>query len=118
MIPQNFFSRLVLAAAAFACIALPASAAPAKAKPAPKGVVTVSNARESTLLELAIVSKNKKLEPEIVARNLESGASIKAKLPKTGGCLYDIDGLFEDQTTIQMPGLNLCKDATLRFTDQ
>ncbi|MDB5597434.1 MAG: hypothetical protein JWM36_4395 [Hyphomicrobiales bacterium] len=117
MIRRDFRSGAALTAAVLAFIALPAAALE-KAKPAPKGFITISNARESTLLELAIVSKNKKLEPEIVARGLETGGSTKAKLPKTGGCIYDIDGLFEDQTTIQLSGLNLCKDGVVRFTDQ
>jgi hypothetical protein len=118
MIPRFIFTRLALPAALFAGLVMPGAAAPQKAKPAPKGFITISNARESTLLELAIVSKNEKLEPEIVARGLETGGSAKAKLPKTGGCIYDIDGLFEDQTTIQLSGLNLCKDGVVRFVDQ
>ena len=96
---------------------LPAAAQTGKPAKAPAGMVVVHNARAAALVELAIVSRNKKLEPVTVARNVAGGASARSRLPKNGGCVYDVDGLFEDQTTVEIAGVNLCKDGVLRLVE-
>lgn len=117
MILHLSFSRLCLIFGVAAAIALPGAALAQRAKPAPKGSVVVSNARAATLVELALVSRNAKVEPVVVARGLAAGASMRAALPKGGGCVYDVDGLFDDQTTVEIAGLNLCRDGNLRLVE-
>lgn len=117
MILLPSFSRFCLAASVAAVFALSGAALAQSAKPAPKGAVVVTNARAATLVELALVSRNAKVEPVIVARGLTAGASVRAPLPKGGGCVYDVDGVFDDETTVEIAGLNLCRDGNLRLVE-
>lgn len=121
MIKRHALSKIVVTSVALAGLwagqCLPALAATTKAKATPKGAISITNARSAMLVELAVISHNAKVEPAIVARSLASGTATRAALPKAGGCIYDIDGLFEDETTVQITGLNLCKDARINLVE-
>lgn len=117
MILHRSIFRAFLPLAIATAVVAPGTAFAQKAKPAPKGSVVVTNARSATLVELALVSRNKKVEPVIVARGLAAGTASRAALPKNGGCIYDVDGVFDDETTVEIAGLNLCKDGNLRLVE-
>jgi len=115
--------RIVAVAASVLCGAAAASAqqaAPAKAKPAAKPVVAdvlVDNRREATLLELTIKSKAKGAEDIVLAKDLGPGTKLTAKLPAKAGCVFDVSGSFDDESVLEVAGVNLCKDKRLTLVE-
>ena len=115
--------RIIAIAASVLCGATAASAqqaAPAKAKPAAKPVVAdvlVDNRREATLLELTIKSKAKGAEDIVLAKDLGPGTKLTAKLPAKSGCVFDVSGSFDDESVLEVAGVNLCKDKRLTLVE-
>jgi len=115
--------RIVAVAASVLCGAMAASAqqaAPAKAKPAAKPAVAdvlVDNRREATLLELTIKSKAKGAEDIVLAKDLGPGTKLTAKLPAKAGCVFDVSGSFDDESVLEVAGVNLCKDKRLTLVE-
>ena len=116
-------TRIVAIAASVLCGAVAASAqqaAPAKAKPAAKPAVAdvlVDNRREATLMELTLKSKAKGAEEVVVAKDLAPGAKLTAKLPAKAGCVFDVSGFFDDESVLEVAGVNLCKDKRLTLVE-
>jgi hypothetical protein len=93
-------------------------AAPAKAKPAAAAAdVLVDNRREATLLELTIKSKAKGAEEIVLARDLGPGSKQTAKLPAKAGCVFDVSGAFDDESVLEVAGVNLCKDKRMTLVE-
>jgi len=95
-------------------------AAPAKAKPAAKPAaadVLVDNRREATLLELSIKSKASGAEEIVLAKDLGPGAKLTAKLPAKSGCVFDVSGSFDDESVLEVAGVNLCKDKRMTLVE-
>ena len=111
----------ITAAVLSGCVAASAQqAAPAKAKPAAKVVsadVLVDNRREATLLELTIKSKAKGAEDIVLAKDLGPGTKLTAKLPAKSGCVFDVSGSFDDESVLEVAGVNLCKDKRLTLVE-
>ena len=115
--------RIVAVAASVLCGAMTASAqqaAPAKAKPAAKPAVAdvlVDNRREATLMELTLKSKAKGAEDIVLAKDLGPGTKLTAKLPAKSGCVFDVSGFFDDESVLEVAGVNLCKDKRLTLVE-
>ncbi len=95
-------------------------ATPAKAKPAAKSAaadVLVDNRREATLLELTIKSKAKGAEDIVLATDLGPGAKLNAKFPAKSGCVFDVSGSFDDESVLEVAGVNLCKDKRMTLVE-
>ena len=111
----------ITAAVLSSCIAASAQqAAPAKAKPAAKSAladVLVDNRREATLLELSLKPKAKGAEDIVLAKDLGPGTKLNAKLPPKSGCVFDVAGSFDDESTLEVAGVNLCKDKRLTLVE-
>ena len=116
------------AAAAAGAAVDAATSAPAKKvkKPAPKkkvaardaAKVNVNNKRSSTLVELTVTSKSAaNAQPQIVASGLIAGKRKTSNLTKKGGCLYDVAGSFDDESTIEVAGMDLCKDPNINLVE-
>ncbi len=109
----------ITAAVLSSCVAASAQqAAPAKAKPAAKAVaadVLVDNRREATLLELSVKAKG--AEEVVLAKDLGPGAKLTAKLPAKAGCVFDVSGFFDDESVLEVAGVNLCKDKRLTLVE-
>ncbi len=101
--------------------AKPAAAKPAAKKPAQStnaSTVTVVNKRKVALLELVVVSiKTDDAKPQTIASDLAGGKRKSAALAKNGGCLYDISGLFSDESVVEVNGADLCKDSTITLVE-
>jgi len=94
-------------------------AAPAK-KPAAKPTsadVLVDNRREATLLELTIKGKSKGSEEITLAKDVAPGAKLTAKLPAKSGCVFDVSGAFDDESVLEVAGVNLCKDKRMTLVE-
>ena len=52
------------------------------------------NRDSSTLVSLSL--SNNGGDPDVVAQNVPSGASVIVALPKSGVCVYDVEARFED----------------------
>jgi len=115
--------RIIAIAASVLCGATAASAqqpAPAKAKPAAKPAVAdvlVDNRREATLMELTLKSKAKGAEDIVLAKDLGPGTKLTAKLPAKSGCVFDVSGFFDDESVLEVAGVNLCKDKRLTLVE-
>ena len=109
------------AAVLSSCVAASAQqAAPAKAKPAAKPAtadVLVDNRREATLLELTLKGKAKGAEDIVLAKDLAPGTKLTAKLPAKAGCVFDVAGSFDDESMLEVAGVNLCKDKRLTLVE-
>jgi hypothetical protein len=79
----------------------------------PKGSIRIKNSDSSTLLSVSLASKGD--DPDVVAQSVPSGRSVIVPLPKAGECVYDIEGKFEDWSSVSVPGVDLCKDQTLNI---
>jgi hypothetical protein len=109
-------------------VAKPA-AKPAAAKPAAKAAkkpaqasnasaVLVVNKRKVALIELVVTStKTDDAKPQTIASDLAGGKRTSAALAKNGGCLYDISGLFSDESVVEVNGADLCKDSTISLVE-
>ncbi len=80
--------------------------------------VNIVNKRGATLVELAVVSKSAaNAQPQVVAAGLLAGKRKTSNLTKNGGCVYDISGEFDDESTIEVSGLDLCRDGTINLVE-
>jgi hypothetical protein len=113
---RNLTLATLLATAVAAGPALAQSAAKPKpkAKEDPAMSVLVENKRTVGLIELAVVSKG---QIYTVATNVESGKNANAKVPSKAGCVVDIDGMFEDGTTVEVAKVNICKDKRITLVE-
>jgi hypothetical protein len=114
------------AAAPAPAVAQDAGAEPAakpKAKPkkrAPREAtrVNVNNRRSATLLQLEVTSASSPgAKAQVVAAELASGKRKTSNLARRGGCIYNISGSFDDESTVEVAGMDLCKDANINLTD-
>ena len=90
---------------------------PVKVAKAVSGAVLVDNRREANLLELTLTSRAKGVKPTVIAKDLAAGAKLNAKLPAKGGCVYDVAGTFDDESVLEVAGVNLCKDRRLTLVE-
>ena len=114
-------------AAAKAATAKPAAAKPAKAakvqKPVAvkvaKGKLLIDNRRDSALTELSLQPAGAKAgtEPTVVAKELAAGQKITVALPAKSGCVFNINGSFEDESTLDVPASDLCKDPVITLVE-
>ncbi len=80
--------------------------------------VNVVNKRSATLVELSVTSKSAaSAQPQIVASGLIAGKRKTSNLAKRGGCIYDVSGEFDDESTIEVAGMDLCKDTTINLVE-
>ena len=80
--------------------------------------ININNKRGATLVELTVTSKaNANANPQLIAAGLLSGKKKTSNLAKKGGCLYDVSGTFDDESTIEVAGMDLCKDTTINLVE-
>ena len=116
---HRFGFALAAIAAAALCGASPsfAKAKKPKAEPATRGgAILVSNQRDSTLLELTATPQNGGAEITI-ARDVAAGARAAGKLPAKAGCVFNLSGRFEDESSMEAANLNLCKDGRINLVE-
>ena len=111
---RNLTLAALLATAVASVPAVAQQAAKPKPKEAPSMSVLIENKRLVGLVELAVVSKG---EVYTVATNLASGKNTNGKIPNKAGCVVDVDGMFEDGTTVEVAKVNLCKDKRITLVE-
>jgi hypothetical protein len=86
----------------------------APSKPKPVSTVLITNSREvpATTVSIGTDGQAVRLEKPLAAK-----AKTTLKLPKTTGCIVAVAATFEDESTAEIPDLDVCKDRTVRFTD-
>ena len=102
----------IATAASLLLAATGAIAAPAKPKTVSSVVIT--NAREVPATDVAIGVNGQTVR---LAKPLTSKAKTTLKLPKMTGCMVAVAATFEDESLVELPELDVCKDSTVRFTD-
>jgi hypothetical protein len=106
---------------AFAVVALAATVGDSFAQrarqPASPGRITLENKRPATLTELKIIGKEGAATEKVIATNLAPGKKITVNLPPRIGCMFDIAGTYDDDSTIEVADSNLCKDKILRLVE-
>ncbi len=111
---RNLTLAALLATAMASAPAVAQQAAKPKPKEAPAMSIVVENKRSVGLVELAVVSKG---EVYTVAKALEAGKNANGKIPNKAGCVVDVDGMFEDGTTVEVAKVNLCKDKRITLVE-
>jgi hypothetical protein len=101
-----------LTATSFLLTATSAFAAPSKPKPV--SAVVITNAREVPATDIAIGANGKTVR---LAKPLAPKAKATLKLPKMTGCMVAVAATFEDESTAELPELDVCRDGSLRLTD-
>ena len=90
-----------------------------KAKPAPEApasfTITVNNARSVALTELEAGASGS--EPATVLGALAPGQAASVKIRRGGDCLYDLHGDYDDGSTTDLRGVDLCKIKSLRLME-
>jgi len=99
----------IITAAALLLTATAAMAAPTK-----PSAVLISNAREVAVTDIAVEADGQTVR---LAKPLAPKAKATLKLPKMSGCIVAVAATFEDESTAELPELDVCKDKTVRFTD-
>jgi hypothetical protein len=122
---QSLFDSQAPATTPTTAAAAPTAKKPAAKKPMAKAAVAkeaskvnVINNREATLIELSLTSMaTRDAKPQIVAHDLVGGKKTTATLAKKGGCVYSVNGTFDDQSTVELSALDLCKDNNLNLVE-
>ncbi|MDF2120353.1 hypothetical protein PY365_32810 [Roseiarcaceae bacterium H3SJ34-1] len=109
------------AVGALAAVALAASIGDSFAQraraPGSPGRITLENKRAATLTELKIIGKEGAAAERVIATNLAPGKKITVTLPARIGCIFDLAGTYDDDSTIEVADSNLCKDKALRLVE-
>ncbi|RFB80183.1 hypothetical protein [Methylovirgula sp. 4M-Z18] len=88
-----------------------------KKKAAGGGVVTITNNRSVGLTELtATPTADAKAKP-LVIRGLKPGASKNISVGSKKACVVDLQGTYDDGTTMESSGVDICADKKLNLTD-
>jgi hypothetical protein len=97
----------------------PAKVAAKPKKPAiPAGKIAIDNRRDAVLVELSLTpSGGKSTAPIVVAHDLPAGQKIIVPLPKKAGCVFSVSGSFDDESTVDVPPQNLCKDGAINLVE-
>ena len=94
-------------------------AAVAQKAPASRDVlVTVSNQRKSPVIFFTVIGKESNgQEPNLLKDVLATGKSIKVKAKGLSGCVASVTADFEDGSSVEASGLDLCKDPVVKLID-
>jgi hypothetical protein len=124
------FITLLGASLAAAVIAVPAIAqdADAPAAPAPKRAkrkpvaakvinVQVLNQRDTTLVELTVLGNGRNAQAITIASQIGPGGKMTTKVPANQGCVFAVNGSFDDESTVEVPQVNLCKDPRITLVE-
>ena len=111
-------SKAPVAAKAPAPAPDPAAPVAKPKKPAPKFLsVQVINQRDATLVDLSILGRVKNARTVLIASGVGPGGKKAAKVPANQGCLFSVSGSFDDESTVDVPVVNLCKDSRITLVE-
>jgi len=96
-----------------------ATAATAKKAPAARDVVlTLNNQRKSSVVFFTVIGKDSSgQEPNLLKDALAAGKSIKVKAKAVTGCAVAVAADFEDGSSVEATGIDLCKDPVVKLVD-
>jgi len=118
--PQVFITALfgaaLMAGAACAQTAAPASAKPKKSAPSSTIVVVVTNSRDVALTELDATPTGMFI-PKAIARNVAPGKKASANLATDKDCVFDLHGAYADGSKTESTGVDLCKDKNVNLVN-
>lgn len=90
------------------------SAIAAPQKPKSVSTVLITNSREVPATDVSVGVDGQTVR---LAKPLPPKTKTTLKLPKVTGCIVAVAATFEDESTAELPVLDVCKDRTVRFTD-
>jgi hypothetical protein len=118
--PQVFIAALfgaaLMAGAACAETAAPASAKPKKNAPSSTIVVVVTNSRDVALTELDATPTGMFI-PKALVRNVPPGKKASANLATDKDCVFDLHGAYADGSKTESTGVDLCKDKNVNLVN-
>lgn len=96
-----------------------AKAVTAKKAPAARDVVlTLNNQRKSSVVFFTVIGKDSNgQEPNLLKDALIAGKSIKVKAKAVTGCAVSVAADFEDGSSVEATGIDLCKDPVVKLVD-
>jgi hypothetical protein len=93
------------------------AAADAEPKAGP-GQVMVWNDHAAALKQIVLTSASDPKKATLFSKSLPAGAKAVVNLPAKGGCVYSVEGQFDDGTSISADSVEVCKDRSLNLTEQ
>jgi hypothetical protein len=113
----SFAGAALMTGAACAQTAAPARTAE---KPQKKGaatvIVIVTNSRSVALTELDATPSGLFL-PKTIVSHLAPGAKASAVIATDKDCVYDLRGMYSDDSITELPSVDLCKDHTVNLVE-
>ena len=127
----NFYVGVAFSVATMLCAAfvMPAEAAGDKATKAKSAVaqkapvardviLTLNNQRKSAVIFFTVIGKDSNgQEPNLLKDALAAGKSLKVKATAVGGCKVSVAADFEDGSSVEATGLDICKDPIVKLID-
>lgn len=86
-----------------------------KVKAAPKVTVVITNNSGLGLMELDVAMSGQAKSTK-VAGPLAAGKKATATIAHDKACLFDIHGSYDDGSTVDSTGVDLCKEKTINLT--
>jgi hypothetical protein len=109
-----------LAAAALLAGAVPVRTATLAAKAPKKAtaatMVVIANSRAVALVELDATPAGRFL-PKVIARNLAPGKKTAVSVATDGDCVFNLHSAYADQSSSELPNVDLCKDKSVNLVD-
>jgi hypothetical protein len=114
--PDTRALALIVFALAFGAASARAETAKPDKKPAASVLLQVTNARGVALTELDATPTGQFI-PKTILRGLGAGKKTTAKLATDKDCVFDLHGAYADGSSTESPGIDLCKDQTVKLVD-
>ena len=114
ILPRAFFTIAALAAMA---VAANDGLAQSRRGPSSPGRIAIENQRAVNLVEMKVISKGDNPSERVIARNLAPGKRVNVTFPPRSGCMFDVAGVFDDDSEMETTERNLCQDKVLRLVE-
>jgi len=99
-----------------ACAQTAAPAGKPQKKPTASVIVIVTNSRSVALTELDATPSDLFL-PKAIVSHLAPGAKASAVIATDKDCVFDLRGMYSDDSVTELPSVDLCKDHTVNLID-
>ena len=110
----SFVGAALVAGAVLAQTIAPGAKAPKKATSS--AMVVIANSRKVALVELDATAAGRFL-PKVIARNLAPGKKISVSVATDEDCVFNLHGAYADQSSTELPNVDLCKDKNVNLVD-
>jgi hypothetical protein len=110
----SFIGAALVAGSVLAQTTAPRAKAPKKATSS--AMVVIANSRAVALTELDATPAGRFL-PKVLLRNLAPGKKASVSVATDEDCVFNLHGAYADQSSTELPNVDLCKDKNVNLVD-